>query len=67
MAARPSLLALRGELVVVGKQPDGDSIRFVPDSPALLRRLRRADRVRVSSDGSVQLRLDGIDRPTSRT
>jgi endonuclease YncB( thermonuclease family) len=63
MAARPSLLALRGELVVVGKQPDGDSIRFVPDSPALLRRLRRADRVRVSSDGSVQLRLDGIDAP----
>jgi endonuclease YncB( thermonuclease family) len=61
--AHPPLVCLRGELVVVGKEPDGDSIRFVPDTPALLRRLRSADRIRRSSDGSVQLRLDGIDAP----
>lgn len=57
------MLCLRGDLVIVGKQPDGDSIRFVPDTPALLDRLERSERVRASSDGSVQLRLDGIDAP----
>jgi endonuclease YncB( thermonuclease family) len=48
---------------VVGKQPDGDSIRFVPDTPELLDSLRRGWRVRRSGDGSVQLRLEGIDAP----
>jgi endonuclease YncB( thermonuclease family) len=58
------MLCLRGELVVVGKQPDGDSIRFVPRSPDLLGELRRAFRIRPSKvDGSVQLRLEGIDAP----
>lgn len=59
----PSQLCLRGRLVVIGKQPDGDSIRFVPDTPALLGDLRRARRIRPSRDGSVQLRLEGIDAP----
>ena len=27
------LLALHGELTVVGKSPDGDSICFIPDYP----------------------------------
>jgi endonuclease YncB( thermonuclease family) len=48
---------------VVGKQPDGDSIRFLPDTPDLLDSLRRSWRVRRSSDGTVQLRLEGIDAP----
>src|SRR5689334_3611782 len=60
----PYLRALRGELVVVGKSPDGDSIRFVPQRPELLHDLHRGDRVRITrSDGSVQLRLEGIDSP----
>ena len=59
----PSQLCLRGRLVVIGKQPDGDSIRFVPDTPALLNDLRRARRIRPSRDGTVQLRLEGIDAP----
>lgn len=64
MAQAPSLLCLRGTLVVEGKAPDGDSIRFVPDTPALLEDLSRADRIRRSPmDGSVQLRLEGIDAP----
>jgi endonuclease YncB( thermonuclease family) len=54
---------IAGRAVVVGKQPDGDSVRFVPDDPALLRRLQDGDRIRVSADGSVQLRFDGIDAP----
>ncbi len=61
--ASPFLLALHGELVVVGKRPDGDSMRFVPDRPELLLELQRADRIRPSSDGSLQLRFEGIDTP----
>jgi len=57
------VLCLRGELVVIGKQPDGDSIRFVPDTPALIARLEHAARARTSSDGSLQLRVEGIDAP----
>jgi endonuclease YncB( thermonuclease family) len=57
------LLCLRGELVVVGKSPDGDSIRFRPDSPDLVRTLENGERARSSSDGTFQLRLDGIDAP----
>ena len=59
----PTLLTLRGRFVVLGKAPDGDSVRFVPDTPALLEELRRSYRVRRSGDGSVQLRLDGVDAP----
>ncbi len=59
----PYLLALRGHLVVKGKKPDGDSMRFVPDDPRQLDRLERADRIDVSADGSVQLRFEGIDAP----
>lgn len=59
----PAVLCLRGELVVIGKQPDGDSIRFVPDTPTLLARLDHAGRARRSSDGSLQLRVEGIDAP----
>jgi endonuclease YncB( thermonuclease family) len=61
--AVPSLLCLRGELVVVGKSPDGDSIRFRPRQPELIRGLVNGDRARPSSDGTFQLRLDGIDTP----
>jgi endonuclease YncB( thermonuclease family) len=61
--ASPFLLALHGQLVVVGKRPDGDSMRFVPDRPELLLQLHRADRIRPSSDGSLQLRFEGIDTP----
>ncbi|MCA1678017.1 MAG: hypothetical protein LC777_03210 [Actinobacteria bacterium] len=39
-------------------------MRFIPDSPGALQELARADRIRVTkSDGSVQLRLEGIDTP----
>lgn len=56
-------LVLTGRAVVVGKEPDGDSVRFAPDDPALLRLLDHGDRARVSADGSVQLRFDGVDAP----
>jgi len=62
--AAPFLRAFHGELTVIGKRPDGDSIRFIPDSPEHLDDLQRADRKRISkTDGSLQLRLEGIDTP----
>jgi endonuclease YncB( thermonuclease family) len=56
-------IAIHGHLVVVGKSPDGDSMRFVPDQPELLKRLAHSGRLRPSADGSVQLRFEAIDAP----
>jgi endonuclease YncB( thermonuclease family) len=56
-------LVLRGAFVIEGKQPDGDSIRFRPDDLNLLQKLKRANRIEPSKDGTVQLRLEGIDAP----
>jgi endonuclease YncB( thermonuclease family) len=58
-----SYLVITGRTLLVGKQPDGDSVRFVPDDPSLLGRLQHGERVDVSGDGGVQLRFDGIDAP----
>lgn len=57
-------LWITGELTITGYAPDGDSVRFVPSRLATLRRLQDGDRVEPDpDDGSVQLRLDGIDAP----
>jgi hypothetical protein len=46
-----------------GFEPDGDSIHFRPANPALLDRLRVLARpYRLTAIGSVQLRLEGLDR-----
>ena len=61
----PYLRALKGELVVVGKSPDGDSIRFIPQKPELLRDLQRGDRVRITkSDGSASVSVMMRNVPT---
>jgi endonuclease YncB( thermonuclease family) len=52
-----------GEFVIIGKQPDGDSVRFKADNPSLLSKLKNADRLKESKDGTVQLRFEGIDAP----
>ena len=45
-----------------GFEPDGDSIQFKPDAPELLDRLQRnGSGYRLSSIGSTQLRIEGID------
>jgi endonuclease YncB( thermonuclease family) len=60
----PYLLAMRGNLVIVGYQPDGDSIRFVADDPTLFHDLYRGYKIRLGPrDGSAQLRLEAIDAP----
>jgi endonuclease YncB( thermonuclease family) len=46
----------------IGFEPDGDSIHFKPDQPALLEKLPVLLRpVKLSNIGSVQLRMEGID------
>ncbi|MGH2371476.1 MAG: thermonuclease family protein, partial [Chloroflexota bacterium] len=59
----PFYLIIRGEFVIVGKEPDGDSVRFIADHSDFFQDLHRAHRIRLSSDGSVQLRFEGIDAP----
>jgi len=58
----PYYLAIAGQFVLIGKQPDGDSVRFIPDNPAEFEQLGNAFRIRPTRlDGSVQLRFEGID------
>src|SRR5689334_19983190 len=60
----PYQLAIHGRLLIVGYEPDGDSVRFLADDPTLFKRLQRGYKIRRSPrDGSVQLRLEAIDAP----
>ncbi len=60
--ASPYYLHLRGSFVIKGKEPDGDSVRFIADDPSLYQYLHRHYRIKPSrSDGSVQLRFEGVD------
>jgi endonuclease YncB( thermonuclease family) len=60
----PYHLVISGSFVIVGKQPDGDSVRFVADELDLFRSLRNGHRVRASTvDQSVQLRFEAVDAP----
>ncbi|BCH53610.1 thermonuclease family protein [Agrobacterium vitis] len=52
-----------GTIIIIGKQPDGDSVRFRPDDENLLADIYRAHLLRPAKDGSHQLRLEGIDTP----
>jgi endonuclease YncB( thermonuclease family) len=61
--ASPFFLVIKGDFVIVGKEPDGDSVRFIAHNPALYQQLKRPDRIKLSSDGSVQLRFEGVDAP----
>jgi Staphylococcal nuclease homologue len=63
IAQDASYLVIKGSFVVIGKQPDGDSVRFRPDQPALLKKLKRGYRIQPSKDGTVQLRFEAIDAP----
>jgi endonuclease YncB( thermonuclease family) len=52
-----------GEFVIIGKQPDGDSVRFKADNSSLFSKLKFAQRLTLSKDETVQLRFEGIDAP----
>src|SRR5262245_56329276 len=62
--AVPFYKAIPGEFVLVGKEPDGDSVRFVADDLDLFDDLHRAFRIKPArTDGSVQLRFEAVDTP----
>jgi endonuclease YncB( thermonuclease family) len=54
---------IEGWAVVDGYQPDGDTIRFVPDAMARVLALPRGHLVAAGADTSVPVRLEGIDAP----
>jgi len=53
------LIAIPGTYRVVGASPDGDSVRFYPDSPTAFTDAGLT--VKVNAGGGAQLRLDAID------
>ncbi len=60
----PFYKAIPGRFVVEGKEPDGDSVRFVAHNPDDYQDLFRAFRIRPSrTDRSVQLRFEAVDTP----
>ena len=59
----PYFRVIKGNFVIIGKEPDGDSVRFVADNPDLYKALRNAFRIKPSRDGSVQLRFEAVDAP----
>ena len=59
----PAFYFIRGSFVIIGKQPDGDSVRFIADNPDLFSKLQNNHRIRLSKDSSVQLRFEAIDAP----
>ena len=56
-------VVIKGDFVIQGKEPDGDSLRFVADDLDLFAGLRNAHRIVLSDDGSMQLRMEAIDAP----
>ena len=54
---------IQGFAVVDGYQPDGDTIRFVPDQLVEITRLSRGHLATPGADTSVPIRLEGIDAP----
>lgn len=53
------LTLIAGNFSILNAAPDGDSVRFIPNNPALWKSLET--RVRPNKSGGVQLRLDAID------
>jgi endonuclease YncB( thermonuclease family) len=55
--------SIDGWAVIDGYQPDGDTLRFVPDHLPRVLALPRGERVAAAVDTSVAVRLEGIDAP----
>ncbi len=62
-AQENTYLVIKGSFVIIGKSPDGDSVRFRPDNPELFKKLKRGYKIQPSKDGTVQLRFEAIDAP----
>jgi len=57
----PYFLAISGNFKLEGYEPDGDSVRFIPDQASRMNMLKNHFRIKPSKDGSVQLRFEAID------
>ena len=58
----PYYYLIKGNFVIKGYEPDGDSVRFIADDLDLYQHLYRHYRIKPSKrDGSVQLRFEGVD------
>ncbi len=58
----PFYRIIKGNFVLVGYEPDGDSVRFIADNPDLYKALHRSYRIKLSlRDRSVQLRFEAVD------
>lgn len=55
--------SIRGTFVIRGYAPDGASIRFAPDDARAFDTFSRTRLLRVGRDGTLQVRLAGIDAP----
>jgi hypothetical protein len=53
---------IEGTFRIVGAQPDGDSIRFYPNSPSEWGLVAGSHRVQTNTAGGAQLRLEGLTR-----
>jgi endonuclease YncB( thermonuclease family) len=61
--SKDSFVVLQGWAVVDGYQPDGDTVRFVPDEMRAFESLERSHLASFGHDTSVCVRLEGIDAP----
>jgi endonuclease YncB( thermonuclease family) len=57
----PFYRLINGNFIIQNKSPDGDSVRFIADNPSDFDNLHRGYLMKISKDGSVQLRFEGID------
>lgn len=57
----PFYHVIKGKFVIIGKEPDGDSVRFVADNLDEYKQLHRNYRIKPSRDESVQLRFESVD------
>jgi endonuclease YncB( thermonuclease family) len=53
------MILIEGTFSILNAAPDGDSVRFIPNNPALWKKLET--KVHPNKSGGVQLRLDSID------
>lgn len=53
------MILIEGTFSILNAAPDGDSVRFIPNNPALWTKLET--KVHPNKSGGVQLRLDSID------
>lgn len=62
----PFYRVIKGNFIIVNKEPDADSIRFVAKDPNLYQPLQYAYLIYKKinkTDGSLQLRLEAVDAP----